>query len=99
MSVQMVRFRIAREQIPEVTAQISATIDALRVAAPQGVTYTAFRDTEEPSFTLILELAEGTENPLPTLPEAAVFRRVLAGHTDDDAVPRAITVIGRYIPR
>lgn len=98
MSVQMVRFGTAHEQIPEVTAQITAMLDALRVAAPPGVTYTALCDTEEPHFTLILELADGTENPLPALPEAAAFRRALPGHTNDDVAPRALTVIGRYNP-
>lgn len=96
MIVQTVRFRTTPQQITAVTEQIEVLFAALRAAAPRGVRYTALHETEDPVFTLILELPDGAENPLPSIPAAAAFRSRLPGWTDDDVAPRLCTVLGRY---
>lgn len=89
MSVPTVRFRTSPEQI-------EALFAAVHAAAPQEMQYIALQETDEPVFTLILELLDGAENPLPSIPGAAAFRSWLPSQTDDDPAPRPCTVVGRY---
>ncbi|RVW01344.1 hypothetical protein [Rhodococcus xishaensis] len=96
MSLQMVRFRTAPEQIPEVTQQIEALFTAVHDAAPPGIRYLALREADEPAFTLILELPDRADNPLLSIPAALEYRSHLSGWTDDDVTPRPHTVLGRY---
>lgn len=96
MTVQMVRFRTSAEHADSVGEQITALFAAVRTAAPEGMRYLALRESDEPAFTLILELPDGAENPLPAIPAAAAFREWLAHHTSDDPRPRACTVLGWY---
>ncbi|MEU3272864.1 hypothetical protein ABZ639_18650 [Saccharomonospora sp. NPDC006951] len=96
MNVQIVRFRTTSEQAAAVAEQIDAVFAAVKAVAPQGMRYTALRETDEPEFTLILELPDGADNPLPSIPAAAAFRAWLPGQTDDDPAPRPCTVVGRY---
>ncbi|MDT0268663.1 hypothetical protein RM844_20465 [Streptomyces sp. DSM 44915] len=96
MSVHTVRFRTTPERVTTVAERIAAVCAAVRAEAPAGVRYTAFQDADEPVFTLVLELADGVANPLPSIPAAADFRRWLPGQTDDDLTPKASTVVGGY---
>ncbi|APE34797.1 hypothetical protein BOX37_13525 [Nocardia mangyaensis] len=96
MSVQIVRFRTSPEQATAVAEQIRAVFSAVRATAPQGMHYTALRETDQPVFTPILELSDGAENPLPSIPSAAAFRDWLPSRTGDYPVPRSCTIVGRY---
>lgn len=96
MSVQTVGFRTTPEQVPAVTEQIEAVFAAVHAAAPQRMRYTALLETDEPVFTLVLELPDGAGNPLPSIPAAVVFRNWLPSNTDDDPMPRSCTIVGRY---
>lgn len=95
MSLQTVRFRTSDEYAAEVVEQIEALFEGVRAAAPSQLRYIAFRDADEPVFTLILELPEGADNPLPLIAAAADFRAWLPSRTDDDPIPRVCTVLGR----
>ncbi|MDV7133032.1 hypothetical protein [Williamsia muralis] len=96
MSVQMVRFRTSPEHSAAVVDEIAALFAAVHAAAPSALHYIALEEIDEPVFTLILELTDGVENPLPSIPAAASFRSWLPGQTDDDPKPRRCTVLGRY---
>lgn len=96
MSVQTVRFRTSPEQSSAVIDQIEALFAAVHAATPQEMQYTALRETDEPVFTLILELPDGAENPLPSIPAAVAFRSWLPSQTDDNLTPRSFTVVGGY---
>ena len=96
MSVQIVRFRIAPERSAAVSAQIESLFAAVHDAAPENMQYIASREADDSVFTLILELPEGAENPLPSIPAAADFRSWLLTQTDDDTMPRPYVVVGRY---
>lgn len=96
MSVQTIRFRTSPEHVPAVVDQIAALFAAVEAAAPAQLQYTALRETDEPVFILILELPDGAENPLPSIPAAAAFRGWLPHQTDDDLTPRPCAVLGRY---
>lgn len=96
MSLLTVRFRTRPDQAAAVVEQITALSTAVHTAAPKELRYTALRESDEPVFTLLLELPDGIENPLPSIPAAAAFRRWLPTQTDDNPTPRACTVLGRY---
>lgn len=96
MSLQTIRFVTSPEQSSAVTEQIEALFAAVHAAAPPNMQYIALRETDGPVFTLILELADGAENPLLSVPAAVDFRNWLPGQTDDDLAPRSCTVVGRY---
>ncbi|RVW01756.1 hypothetical protein [Rhodococcus spongiicola] len=96
MSLQIVRFRTAPEQIPEVTQQIEAIFTAVHETAPPAMRYLALREADEPVFTLILELPDGADNPLLSIPAALEYRSHLPSWTDDDVTPRPHTIVGRY---
>ncbi len=96
MSVQTVRFRTGPERAPAVVDQIAALFAAVHAAAPTQLQYIALRDSDEPVFTLILELPDGAQNPLASIPTAAAFRCWLPSQTNEDTTPRSWTVLGRY---
>lgn len=96
MSVQMVRFRTTPELAPVAAEQIETVFAAVQAAAPAGVKYTALQEADAPVFTLILELPDGVDNPLPSIPAAAAFRSWMMSHADDDTAPRSCTIVGRY---
>jgi len=96
MSVQMIRFHTSRDQRVAVIEQIEALFAGVHAAAPQQMQYIALQENDEPAFTLILELPDGVENPLPSIPAAAAFRSWLPTHPDDHPAPRPCTVVGRY---
>lgn len=96
MSVQMIRFHTSSGQRAEVVEQIEALFAGVHAAAPQHMQYIALEENDEPVFTLILELPDGMQNPLPSIPAAAAFRSWLPTHTDDLPAPRPCTVVGRY---
>ena len=96
MRVQTIRFRTGAEQATAVAEEIRALFAAVHSAAPQGLRYTALLETDQPMFTLILELSDGADNPLPSIPAAKVFLDWLASQTDDNPVPSSCTIVGRY---
>ena len=91
----MIRFRTHPDHRGATLNQIEALFAGVHAAAPQQMQYIALQETDEPVFTLILELPDGVENPLPSIPAAAFFRSWLPTHADDTA-PRPCTVVGRY---
>lgn len=96
MSVQMVRFSTAAEQIPEVESAIAALFTAVGAAAPEGMTYTAGRVGDGPDFVFMLQLADGVDNPLLGIPAALDFRSKVTGWAGEPVAPQPFTVLGRY---
>jgi len=96
MSLQTVQFRTAAADTAQVRSQLEKVFDALNAAAPRGVTYTAYASTSEPEFLLILDLADGIENPLLTLPDASRLRELITEVAGGPVPPRLCTVVGRY---
>ncbi|OHT84997.1 hypothetical protein [Mycobacteroides saopaulense] len=96
MSVQMVRFSTDKERVDEVQTAVAALFAAVSEAAPTGMTYTAGRVGDGPDFVFLLQLAEGVDNPLPSIPGALDFRAKLAGWAAGAVAPQPFTVLGRY---
>ncbi len=67
MTVQMVRFSATEASVAEVERAIESTIAAINEVQPSGTRYAAGKLADGLPFLLLLELADGVENPLPSI--------------------------------
>lgn len=96
MTVQMVRFTATEADVAEIESAITAMLAAVVEAAPPGVRYAATKLADGVTFVLLLDLADGTENPLPAIPEARAFQQRMATWATEPPVPQPLTVLGAY---
>lgn len=96
MPLQVVRFTTRPEHIYEVESAIGELFSAVEQAQPTGMRYLATRHPDRPRFELLLHLADGVDNPLPTITRAARFREQMAGWALSTPAPVPAVVLGRY---
>jgi hypothetical protein len=96
MSVQIVRFSVGDEQVPEVEEAIKKLFAAVEEAAPTGIDYTAVRVGDGAEFLVTLQLADADTNPLLDIREALAFRAKIAAWAGAAVPPQPVTVLGRY---
>lgn len=96
MTVQMVRFTTTETHVAEVEAAIGSMIAAIDHARPAGTRYAAVRLDDGVTFLLVLELADGVENPLPSIAEARAFQQQLPTWATRPPAPEPVTVVGSY---
>jgi hypothetical protein len=70
-----------------------ATLDRVR---PEGVRYASTRVVDSSTFVILLELAEGIEDPRPAIPEYLRFLEQLKGWVDGPPVIEHLDVVGSY---
>lgn len=96
MSVVMVRQKVKDGSIEEGEAAVRdlfATLDRVR---PEGVRYASTRVVDSSTFVILLELAEGVEDPRPAIPEYLRFLEQLKGWVDGPPVIEHLDVVGSY---
>lgn len=96
MSVVMVRQKVKDASIEEGEAAVRdlfATLDRVR---PEGVRYASTRVVDSSTFVILLELAEGVEDPRPAIPEYLRFLEQLKGWVDGPPVIEHLDVVGSY---
>lgn len=96
MSVVMVRQKVKDGSIEEGEAAVRdlfATLDRVR---PEGVRYASTRVVDSSTFVILLELAEGIEDPRPAIPEYLRFLEQLKGWVDGPPVIEHLDVVGSY---
>ena len=96
MSVMMIRARVKDESVVDVEAEVGKMFSAIEKAEPQGVRYASCRLADGSTFVILLELEDGTENPLPAVPEFRQFQESLRGWISEPPVPEQLTVVGSY---
>jgi hypothetical protein len=99
MTLFMVQVRIKQDRVAEVEAGIRMMMSALDQEARQGVRYVYGKLPDGVSFVALLELADGTHNPLPDIAAAREFQQNLAQHWMDQsepAAPQQLQIIGSY---
>jgi hypothetical protein len=94
----MVRFTTTEANLGAVEAGIDSMITAISQAKPAGTRYTATKLADGVTFMLLLELAEGTDNPLPSIPEARAFQAQMPTWAKEPPAPQPLTVLGSYAP-
>ena len=96
MSVVMVRQKVKDGSLEEGEAAVRdlfATLDRVR---PEGVRYASTRVVDSSTFVILLELAEGIEDPRPAIPEYMRFLEQLKGWVDGPPVIEHLDVVGSY---
>jgi hypothetical protein len=70
-----------------------ATLDRVR---PKGVRYASTRVGDSSTFVILLELADGIEDPRPAIPEYQRFMEQLRDWVDGPPVIEQLDVVGSY---
>ena len=96
MTLQMVRFTTSSSNVAEIERAIESMIAAIQNAQPQGVRYAVTRLADGVTFQLFLELADGVENPLASIPEARAFQQKLPTWAVEPPAAQPVTVLGSY---
>lgn len=97
MSVQLVRFTAHQANVADIEAAIKPMIAAVHAAAPTGTRYALCKLPDGITFLAILELADGTPNPLLGIPAATEFRENLTGWVvTAPSPPEQLDVVGSY---
>lgn len=96
MSVLMVNAKIKEEHVEAVEAAVEQLFGAIEKAQPGNVRYASCKTADTSEFVVLLELSEGTENPLPLLPEFQEFQNGLSGWVDGPPSVDQLRVVGSY---
>ncbi|MFF3120853.1 hypothetical protein ACFVRD_00385 [Streptomyces sp. NPDC057908] len=97
MPVLMIRYQVADEGVAEVVDAIEAAFAAVEVQRPEGIRYAYLRQADSAEFISLLDLDEGTENPLPGLEAARRLQTTVAKWAvGTGATPQPFDVLGAY---
>lgn len=96
MTVQMVRFTTTEVNIAGIEKAVAAMFAAIDEAQPPGIRYAAGRLADGLTFPLILDLADGVEHPLPSIPEARAFQQQMCAWATEPPTSQPITVLRSY---
>ena len=92
----MARFRVKREKVKEFEEAAQRLFAAVQEKPPKGMRYTMCRLSDGVTYTGLLELDDGVDNPLPALPEGKKFLESLPNWTAEPPVRDQLTMIGVY---
>ena len=96
MSVMMLRQKVKDGSVDAAEAaarDLFATLDRVR---PEGLRYASTRVVDSSTFVILLELADGIEDPRPAIPEFLRFLEQLKGWVDGPPVIEHFDVVGSY---
>ncbi len=96
MSVIMVRQKVKDGSVEEAEAAARDLFSTLDRVRPEGVRYASTRVVDSSTFVILLELAEGIEDPRPAVPEYLRFLEQLKGWVDGPPVIVHLDVVGSY---
>lgn len=99
MTTLIVQYRIADGTRPQVETAVGELMAAVDEGAPLGVRHAIGTQPDGVTVVGLLELADGVENPLPTLPAARAFQQALAQWiVGEPTVPVPLDVLGADAP-
>jgi hypothetical protein len=96
MNILMVRSKVKTTHVTEVEAGIKRLFAALHQAQPEGIRYASCRLADGVTYVALLEIDEGVDNPLPTLPEFREFQENLKTWMAEPPTGEQLTVSGSY---
>jgi hypothetical protein len=96
MSLLTVRSRIRADAVPAVEAALREMFAAIEREQPDGVRYASCRMADGVTFLVLLQVDEGTENPLPQIPEFRRFQEALRGWAEGPPEAGPAEVVGSY---
>jgi hypothetical protein len=96
MNVLMVHSKVKAAYVAEVDAAAKRMFAALELAQPQGIRYTSCRLPDGVTYVSLLEIDDGVDNPLPTLPEFRAFQEGLKQWIAEPPTSEQLAVVGSY---
>ena len=96
MSVTLVRQKIKDGSVEEGEAAVRDLFASFDRVGLEGVRYASTRVVDSPTFVILLELAEGIEDPRPAIPEYLRFLEQLKGWVDGPPVIEHLDVVGSF---
>jgi hypothetical protein len=95
MSVMMVRQKVKDGSIEEAEAGVRDLFTTLDRVRPEGLRYASTRVADSSTFVILIELADGIEDPRPAIRVRAVpgAAQDVGGRTAGDRAPRRRRVI------
>lgn len=96
MKILMVRSRVKPEHVMDVEAAVQRLFSSIEHARPANVRYASSMLPDGETFLALLQVEEGTENPLPALPAFREFQERLKAWVAGPPVAEQLTVVGSY---
>jgi hypothetical protein len=96
MKVWMVRATVKVDQVAAIEAAGKRVYEALEREQVQGIRYTTCRLPDGVTYINLLELDDGVDNPLLTLPEGRAFQEGLKTWMTEPPTSERLTVIESY---
>ena len=79
MSLMMITATLREDAVDTVDAAIESLFAAVAAAEPEGVRYASTRLPDGVTSVILLQVDEGVENPLASIPEFVQFQQDLRG--------------------
>jgi hypothetical protein len=96
MSVTMVQQKIKDESVEKADAAVRDLFATFDRVGLDGVRYASTRVVDSSTYVILLELAEGIEDPRMAIPEYPRFLEQLKGWVDGPPVIEQLDVVGSY---
>lgn len=96
MSVLIVTAKVAPEHTGDIEASVQKMFAAIEREAPKGIKYASTKLADGVTYVAVLEVSDGVENPLPSIPEFQEFQQGLRGWVSEPPQAGPATVVGNY---
>jgi len=96
MSWTVITSQVKPEKVADLEAAASAVFEMLATERPKNVRYMSLKGSDGVTFVAMLDIAEGIENPLPSLSAFRDFQSRLPDWIDGPPAADQMTVVGSY---
>jgi hypothetical protein len=96
MSARLVHMKTKAENAADLETAFKNVSAALADATPQGIRYSTYKLSDGTTFVVMLELEDGVENPLPTIPAFRELQEGLKSWLAEPVAAEPLTVVGDY---
>jgi hypothetical protein len=96
MTVMVLHQKVKDGKLEEAEAAVRDLFTTLDRVRPEGVRYASTRVVDSSTFVILVELAEGIEDPRPAIPEYVRFQDRLKDWVEGPPVIERLDVVGSY---
>jgi hypothetical protein len=96
MKTVMVCYRVKADRVSENEQLVRDVYEQLAAERPEGFRYATFKHEGETSFMHVAAVADGAENPLPSLAAFARFQEGIAERCEQQPVVTSLQPIGSF---
>lgn len=96
MSTRFVQMKAKAEHATELATAFKTVVAALAEEKPRGVGYTVYQFGDGATFTVLLELEDGVENPLPAIPAFRDLQEGLKTWLAEPVAAEQVALVGDH---